>query len=88
MENQRPPNTLKTERILTPAGKPVATIRTNTRSGVQTGYATHFGVLGFASLNLIANLDGFVLVQYKRLNRDVTPVIDDIHGYLGAMFRF
>jgi hypothetical protein len=57
-------------------------------SGVQTGYATHFGVLGFASLNLVANLDGFVLVQYKRLNRDVTPVIDDIHGYVGAMFRF
>jgi len=38
MENQRPQNTLKTERILTPAGKPVATIRTNTESGVQTGY--------------------------------------------------
>jgi len=38
MENQRPQNTLKTERILTPDGKPVATIRSDSKSGVRSGY--------------------------------------------------
>ncbi len=38
--------------------------------------------------HLVSNLDGFVMVQYKRLVRDVNPNIDDVHAYLGGMFRF
>jgi len=38
MDNQRPQNTLKTERILTPEGKPIATIRPDSKSGVRSGY--------------------------------------------------
>ena len=57
-------------------------------SGVESGYVPHYGVLGFASLNLVANLDGFALVQYKRLSRSTSPQIDDWHGFLGAMFHF
>src|SRR5512141_1161940 len=51
-------------------------------SGVQpSGYAPHYGVLGYASLNLVSNLDAFVLVQWKRLTREHADSIDDTHGY-------
>jgi hypothetical protein len=58
-------------------------------SGVQpSGYAPHYGLLGYASLNLVSNLDAFVMVQWKRLTREHANSIDDTHGYVGAMFRF
>jgi hypothetical protein len=57
-------------------------------SGVQEGYAPHYGLLGQASLNLVSNLDAFVLVQWKRLSIEHTDTIDDTHGFVGAMFRF
>jgi hypothetical protein len=50
-------------------------------------YAGHFGLLGYLSYNLIANLDIFVLAQWKQLQRSGGKV-DDIHGYAGGMFRF
>ncbi len=57
-------------------------------SGLQEGYAPHYGLLGYASYNLVANLDGFVMVQYKKLTRESASSIDDVHGFVGAMFRF
>lgn len=58
--------------------------------GLTTGlgdYGFHFGLLGFGSYNLVSNLDGFIMVQYKRLIQDGSQ-IDDIHGYAGIMFQF
>lgn len=57
-------------------------------SGIDDGYVPHYGLLGYASLNLVANLDAFALVQYKRLVRKHVSDIDDLHGFLGGMFRF
>jgi hypothetical protein len=60
------------------------TVSTNERQ-----YASHIGALGYLSYNLVANIDGFVMMQYKRILRDdKQPNITDLHGYLGAMFRF
>ncbi len=61
--------------------------------GLSTGldpdeYVPHWGVLGFLSLNMVANLDAFVLVQYKNQMPESGDDIADIHGYGGAMFRF
>ena len=50
-------------------------------------YDPHAGVLGYASLSLGRNIDAFTLLQYKRLMRDVQQ-IDNVHGFLGLMFRF
>ncbi|HET6343760.1 MAG TPA: hypothetical protein VFH51_02460 [Myxococcota bacterium] len=64
-----------------PAGQ---TVTTNERQ-----YASHIGALAYLSYNLLANIDGFVMMQYKRILRDDNqPNITDLHGYLGAMFRF
>lgn len=55
--------------------------------GVEDGYTPHYGLLGYASMNLVANLDAFALVQYKKLLRDAGEV-DDVHAFLGGMFHF
>ncbi len=58
-------------------------------SGLRpSGYDPHYGLLGYLSYNLVANLDGFVLAQYKRLTRESASSVDDIHAFVGAMFRF
>jgi hypothetical protein len=66
---------------------------TTTASGVttstnETSYSSHVGFLGYLSYNLLANIDAFVLMQYKKILRDTPPNVTDLHGYLGAMFRF
>jgi hypothetical protein len=50
-------------------------------------YRGHYGALGYLSYNLVANLDAFLLAQYKRFEVRGEP-IDDLHGYIGGMFRF
>jgi hypothetical protein len=57
-------------------------------TSAELKYSTHIGALGYLSYNLIANIDGFVLLQYKQILRDTPPNIADLHGYLGGMFRF
>ncbi len=57
-------------------------------AGLEEGYAPHYGALGYAAVNLVANLDAFALLQYKKLTREDDPGLDDWHGFLGAMFRF
>ncbi len=59
-------------------------------AGLTSGlgdYRGHYGALGYFGFALVANLEGFVMVQYKRLSFDDQDV-DKIHGYAGAMFRF
>ncbi|MEM6531525.1 MAG: hypothetical protein AAF654_02825 [Myxococcota bacterium] len=63
-------------------------------AGVTTGlgeYRLHYGALGQLNFNLISNIDGFVLAQFKRIdvgddfmNEDISKV----HAFAGAMFRF
>lgn len=58
--------------------------------GLTTGlgdYRAHYGISGYGAFNAVANLDFFVLAQYKRLVDPSLPV-DDLHGFAGAMFRF
>lgn len=50
-------------------------------------YDWHLGALAYVGLNLVANLDVFVQAQYKKIFRDAGN-LDDVHGFLGAMFRF
>lgn len=50
-------------------------------------YGMHVGGLGFFSVNLLANLDAFLMLQYKKIIRDGGN-LDDLHGYAGAMFHF
>ncbi|MBN1960596.1 MAG: hypothetical protein JW841_06595 [Deltaproteobacteria bacterium] len=57
-------------------------------SGVQDSYAYHYGALGFASVNLVANLDVFFLAQYKHLVLEDITDIEDWHGFVGGMFHF
>ena len=57
-------------------------------SGVEDSYAPHYGLLGFASMNLVANLDVFLLGQYKKLVRDAAVDINDVHLFAGGMFHF
>lgn len=71
---------------------PIAAIKLG--AGVSAGltvaeekYMPHMGALGYLSMNLASNLDGFAMVQYKHLIRDVQAV-DDIHAHAGLMFRF
>ncbi len=64
-----------------------AGVTTGLTTGLDDGYVPHWGALGFASVNLVANLDGFVIAQYKKKMRDGTD-IDDLYGYAGGMFRF
>lgn len=56
-------------------------------SNMESMYRTHVGFLGYAALNLLSNVDVFVMLQYKRLFRD-TVSINDLHGFLGGMFHF
>lgn len=63
-------------------------------AGVTTGlgdYRLHYGALGQLNFDLIANIDGFILAQFKRIdvgddlmNEDISKV----HAFAGAMFRF
>ena len=63
-------------------------------AGGTTGlgdYRLHYGLVGQLDFNLISNIDGFVMAQYKRidvgdslLNEDISKV----HAFAGAMFRF
>ncbi len=50
--------------------------------------AMHYGVIGFGSMNLVSNLDAFVMVQYKKLTRSETTSIDGYHGFAGGMYHF
>lgn len=56
-------------------------------STIEEDYAAHWGFLLYTSVNLVANLDAFVLAEYKRMMREGQTNIDDIHGYAGFMFR-
>lgn len=71
---------------------PIAAIKLG--AGVSAGltvaeekYMPHMGALGYLSMNIASNLDGFAMVQYKHLVRDIQAV-DDIHAHAGLMFRF
>lgn len=58
-------------------------------AGLTTGlgeYLGHYGVLGYAALNLVSNIDAFILVQYKELRHDRD--INNLHAYVGGNFRF
>lgn len=61
-------------------------------SGVTSAerrYSFHYGLLGYLSYNFVANLDIFYLFLYKRLVRKDPDIdIDNIHNFLGIMFRF
>lgn len=50
-------------------------------------YHGHWGALGYLSYNLVSNIDIFVMTQYKQLVR-TGKEINDLHNYLGFMFRF
>ena len=50
-------------------------------------YSTHMGGLGYLSYNAVQNLDLFAMAQYKRLIREGQEV-DDMHLFVGTMFRF
>lgn len=59
-------------------------------AGLTTGlgdYRGHWGGLGYASLALVPNLEGFVLAQYKTINFGAND-IEKVHVYGGGMFRF
>ena len=61
-------------------------------AGLTTGlgdYQPHYGALAYVGFNLIANLDLFVMAQYKRLvtSQDNLPDYNNIHGFGGIMFR-
>jgi len=71
---------------------PIAALKLG--AGVSAGltvaeekYMPHMGALGYLSMNLASNLDGFAMVQYKHLIRDIQAV-DDVHAHAGLMFRF
>jgi hypothetical protein len=58
-------------------------------AGVTSGlgdYKGHWGALGYFSLDVVSNLEAFVMVQYKQMTSDNN--ITNIHGYVGGMFRF
>ena len=61
-------------------------------AGLTTGlgdYQPHYGLLGYFGFNLVANLDLFTVVQYKRLTTsDGLPDYNNVHVFGGAMFRF
>ena len=52
------------------------------------GYTPHVGGLGYLSYNLVANLDAFLMLQYKRQMVENASAVDDIHAFVGGMFRF
>ena len=71
---------------------PISSIRlgTGVTAGVTTGlgdYRGHFGGLGYLGFALVANLEAFVLVQYKQLTVEGQD-LEKIHAYAGGMFRF
>ena len=75
-------------KFLVPLG--FATLGAGLTAGLTTGlgdYLGHYGALAYFSLNLVANLDAFAMVQYKRLQYGGQN-IDNIHGYLGGMWKF
>jgi len=47
----------------------------------------HYGALGYWSIQAVSNLDIFLLGQYKQTLLE-TSQIDDLHVYIGGMFRF
>ena len=49
-------------------------------------FSGHWGLFSEVSYNVIANLDVFAMAQYKKLWRGLES-IDDLHAYLGLMFR-
>mgnify|MGYP001618462237 CR=1 FL=1 len=59
-------------------------------AGMTTGldkYVGHWGLLGFVSMSLVANLDIFFMPQFKKIMYSATE-INDIHIFAGTMFRF
>lgn len=60
-------------------------------TGITTGldkYRGHFGGLGYAGFNVIANLDLFAMGQYKYLaTGDAAPDFNNVHVFGGLMFR-
>ena len=59
-------------------------------AGLTTGlgdYYGHYGALGYLGWNIVANLDLFAMVQYKRLTA-YSEDYNNIHAYGGVMFRF
>jgi hypothetical protein len=80
-------------KFLVPLG--FATLGAGLTAGLTTGlgehYKGHYGALGIFSLNLVANLDAFAMVQWKRVSASKTDAFDDIdniHGYVGGMWKF
>lgn len=57
-------------------------------SNAEGDYQGHYGVLALVSVDVVANLEAFILAQYKRLLRDEAKDTDNLHGFVGAMFRF
>lgn len=56
-------------------------------TSAEEKYFVHVGALAYVGLNLVANIDIFVMAQYKRVFR-AEKNLDDLHGYGGVMFRF
>lgn len=58
-------------------------------TNAEADYAFHYGVLGYASLKLVSNLDAFALVQYKKIiHEELDARVDNVHGLVGGMFYF
>ena len=79
-------------KFLVPLGK--LSLGAGILAGVTTGlgdYRLHYGALGQLNFNLISNIDGFVLAQWKRIDVGDTLLNEDIskvHAFAGAMFSF
>ena len=56
-------------------------------TNAEERYSGHYGLLGYLAYSLVPNFDIFAMVQYKRLARSAGEV-DNIHSFLGGMFRF
>lgn len=56
-------------------------------TSAEETYHLHLGALVYVGVNLVSNMDAFVLAQYKRIFRHLQD-LDDLHGYAGLMFRF
>jgi len=59
-------------------------------AGVTTGfgdYQGHYGLLGYVGFNVVANLDAFAMLQFKRVDND-DQRIDNYHGFVGGMWKF
>ncbi len=56
-------------------------------SGLDEDYYGHYGLLGYFSVNVAGNLEGFALLQYKRIPFQGGS-IENTHAFVGGMFVF